>query len=219
MGRQSGWRHELGSYKACPNEAVTNFLCLHKCYVWNCPCLIWCCLSVFNFSEMASKQQQAFRMCVHPCPRYFTGRDTHVLCVACLGEDRAWSALKSCWGTGWTCVLQGAAVSGERISQGPPGNVVFLGCPPPPRRVSERSVQMLPLGLPFQDVVLTVKLHINPETSLERLVPLVEFWQCGNFCQIYLVLYSPADYRKRVSIQFGSRPPKFMGMFSTRWFW
>ncbi len=82
------------------------------------------------------------------------------------------------------CVLQGAAVSGERISQGPPGNVVFLGCPPPPRRVSERSVQMLPLGLPFQDVVLTVKLHINPETSLERLVPLVEFRQCGNFCQI-----------------------------------
>ncbi len=73
------------------------------------------------------------------------------------------------------CVLQGAAVSGERISQGPPGNVVFLGCPPPPRRVSEGSVQMLPLGLPFQDVVLTVKLHINPETSLERLVPLVEF--------------------------------------------
>ncbi len=27
-------------------------------------------LSVFNYSEMASKQQQAFRMCVHPCPCY-----------------------------------------------------------------------------------------------------------------------------------------------------
>ncbi len=24
MGRQSGWRHEPGSYKACPNEAVTS---------------------------------------------------------------------------------------------------------------------------------------------------------------------------------------------------
>ncbi len=35
---------------------------------------------------MASKQQQAFRMCVHPCPRYLTGGDTHILCVACLGE-------------------------------------------------------------------------------------------------------------------------------------
>ncbi len=107
MGRQSGWRHEPGSYKACPNEAVTNFLCLHKRYVWNCPCLIWCCLTVFNLSEMASKQHQAFRMCIHPCPRYFTGRDTHVLCVACLGEDRAWSALKSCWGTGWTLCASG----------------------------------------------------------------------------------------------------------------
>ncbi len=84
-------------------------------------------------------------------------------------------------------VLQGAAVSGERISQGPPGNVVALGCPPPPRRVSERSVQTLPVGSPFQNVVLTAQLHINPETSLERLVPLVEFWQRGNFCQIYLI--------------------------------
>ncbi len=72
-------------------------------------------------------------------------------------------------------VLQGAAVSGERISQGPPGNVVVLGCPPPPRRVSERPVQTLPVGSPFQNVVLTAQLHINPETSLERLVPLVEF--------------------------------------------
>ncbi len=67
-------------------------------------------------------------------------------------------------------VLQVAAVSGERISQGPPGNVVALGCPPPPRRVSERSVQMLPVGSPFQDVILIAQLHINPETSLERLV-------------------------------------------------
>ncbi len=72
-------------------------------------------------------------------------------------------------------VLQGAAVSGERISQHPPGNVVALGCPPLPRRVSERSVQTLPVGSAFQDIVLTAQLHINPETGLERLVPLVEF--------------------------------------------
>ncbi len=65
-------------------------------------------------------------------------------------------------------VLQGVAVSGERISQGSPGNVVALGCPPPPRRVSERSVQMFPIGSPFQDIVLTEQLH-----SLEKLVPLV----------------------------------------------
>ncbi len=37
---------------------------------------------------MASKQQQGFRMCVHPCPRYLTGGDTHILCVACLGEEQ-----------------------------------------------------------------------------------------------------------------------------------
>ncbi len=59
------------------------------------------------------------------------------------------------------------AVSGERISQGPPRNVGTLGCPPPPRRVSERSVQTLPVGSPFQNVVLTAQIHINPETSLE----------------------------------------------------
>ncbi len=44
---------------------------------------------------MASKQQQAFKICVHPCPRYLTGGDTHTLCVACLGEEHAQSALES----------------------------------------------------------------------------------------------------------------------------
>ncbi len=67
-------------------------------------------------------------------------------------------------------VLQGAAVSGERIYQGPPGNIVALGCPPPPRRVSEWSVQMLPVGSPFQDIALTAQLHINPETTSSRIL-------------------------------------------------
>ncbi len=43
---------------------------------------------------MVSKQQ-AFRMCVHPCPHYLTGGDRHILCVACLGVEHAWSVLKS----------------------------------------------------------------------------------------------------------------------------
>ncbi len=34
---------------------------------------------------------------------------------------------------------------------------------------------MLPVGSPFQNVVLTAQLHIHPETSLESLVPLVTF--------------------------------------------
>ncbi len=94
MGRQSGWRHEPRSYKACSNKAVTSFLCLYKRSVWNCPCLIWCCLSVFNYSEMASKQHNFLWMCVHPCPCYLTGGDTHVLCAACLGEEHARSVLE-----------------------------------------------------------------------------------------------------------------------------
>ncbi len=56
MRRQSGWRHEPGGYKACPNEAATSFLCLHKRSVWNC--LIWCGLSVFNYSYMANMEPQ-----------------------------------------------------------------------------------------------------------------------------------------------------------------
>ncbi len=34
-------------------------------------------------------------MCVRPCPCYLTGGDTHILCVACLGEEHAQSALES----------------------------------------------------------------------------------------------------------------------------
>ncbi len=103
------------------------------------------------------------------------------------------------------CVLQGAAVSGERISQGPPRNVVALGCSPPQRRVSERSVQTLPVSSPFQDVVLTAHLHINPETSLERLYKLLQ-----NISHWVLL-----TIEKGYQIQFGSRPPRFMGALST----
>ncbi|CAM4446751.1 unnamed protein product [Leuciscus chuanchicus] len=71
-------------------------------------------------------------------------------------------------------VLQGAAVSGEHISQGPPGNVVASGCPPPLRRVLEQSVRSFPAGAPLQGDEPTTQQQHNPETSLERLVPLVE---------------------------------------------
>ncbi len=96
MGRQSGDVTNQESIK--PAQTKLSFLCLHKRSVWNCPCLIWCCLSVFNYeAEMVSKQQQVFIMCVHPCPRYLTGGDIHVLCVACLGEEHARAVLE---GTG-----------------------------------------------------------------------------------------------------------------------
>ncbi len=129
LGHQSGWCHEPGSYKACPNEAVTSFLCLHKHSVWNCPCLIWFCLSVFITSNMASKQQQGFRMCVHPCPCYLTGGDTHILCVACLGEEHARSELplltlwsRCCRGTAKAAVLEFAKGS---VSRGRDGHCLF----------------------------------------------------------------------------------------------
>ncbi|CAM4607827.1 unnamed protein product [Leuciscus chuanchicus] len=71
-------------------------------------------------------------------------------------------------------VFQGAAVSGEHISQGPAGNVVASGCPPPLRRVLEQSVRSFPAGAPLQGDEPTTQQQHNPETSLERLVPLVK---------------------------------------------
>ncbi len=111
-------------------------------------------------------------------------------------------------------VLQGAVVSSERISQGPPGNVVASGCPPPLRRVSEQSAQTPPAGSPLQDVVLTAQIDTNPETSLERLVPLVEFLTAWKLLPniSHWVLQT---IRKGYQIQFGSRPPRFMGVLST----
>ncbi len=111
-------------------------------------------------------------------------------------------------------VLQGAAVSGGRISQGPPGNVAASGCPPPLRRVSERSAQMLPAGSPLQDVVLTAQIHTNPETSLERLVPLIEFltaWKILPNISHWVLQTKEKGYQ----IQFGSHPHRFMGVMST----
>ncbi len=40
---------------------------------------------------MASGQ---FKRCVHPCPRFLTGGDTHQLCVHCLGVQHARAALE-----------------------------------------------------------------------------------------------------------------------------
>ncbi len=104
-------------------------------------------------------------------------------------------------------VLQGAVVSGERISQGPPGNVVASGCPPPLRRVSERSAQMLPAGSPCQDDVLTAQIHTNPETNLERLVPLVEFLTAWKLLP-NIPHWVLQTIEKGYQMQFRCRPPR-----------
>ncbi len=38
--------------------------------------------------------EQHFRLCVPPCPRFIMSGDTHSLCVACLGAEHARSALE-----------------------------------------------------------------------------------------------------------------------------
>ncbi|CAM4555428.1 unnamed protein product [Leuciscus chuanchicus] len=111
-------------------------------------------------------------------------------------------------------VLQGAAVSGEHISQGPPGNVVASGCPPPPRRVLEQSVRSFPAGAPLQGVEPTTQQQQNPETSLERLVPLVESltaWKLLSNVSRWVLQTVEKGYQ----IQFKKRPPRFMGVLPT----
>ncbi len=44
-----------------------------------------------QYIVMASGQ---FKRCVHPCPRFLTGGDTHQLCVHCLGVQHARAALE-----------------------------------------------------------------------------------------------------------------------------
>lgn len=108
-------------------------------------------------------------------------------------------------------VLQGAAVSGEHISQGPPGNVVASGCPPPLRRVLEQSVQSFPAGAPLQGDEPTTQQQQNPETSLERLVPLVESltaWKLLSNISRWVLQTVEKGYQ----IQFKKRPPRFMGV-------
>ncbi|CAM4566361.1 unnamed protein product [Leuciscus chuanchicus] len=111
-------------------------------------------------------------------------------------------------------VLQGAAVSGEHISQGPPGNVVASGCPPPPRRVLEQSVWSFPAGAPLQGVEPTTQQQQNPETSLERLVLLVESltaWKLLSNVSRWVL----QTVGKAYQIQFKKRPPRFMGVLPT----
>ncbi len=69
---------------------------------------------------MASKQQQGFRMCVHPCPRYLTGGDTHILCVACLGEEQHGQCSRAlrCASPADAPILPGVLSRGLSVPQG-----------------------------------------------------------------------------------------------------
>ncbi len=76
--------------------------------------------------------------------------------------------------------VQGAAVSSERFSQSlPPRNVAELGGSPPLQGSLEQLDRPSPAGPPLQGTELAAL--STPETSLERLVPLVDYsaaWCC-----------------------------------------
>ncbi len=82
-------------------------------------------------------------------------------------------------------VFQGAAVSSERFSQSlPPRNVAELGGSPPLRESLEQLDRPSPAGPPLQGTELAAL--STPETSLERLVPLVDYSAAWNCCQMCL---------------------------------
>ncbi len=109
-------------------------------------------------------------------------------------------------------MFQGTAVSSERISQYPPGNVEVLGGSLPPRRSPEQLDWPSPAGPPLQGTELAAL--STPEVSLERLIPLVDYlaaWKLlPNVSQ--LVLHT---VERGYKIQFRSRPPRFNRVFPT----
>ncbi len=86
--------------------------------------------------------------------------------------------------------VQGAVVSSERFSQSlPPRNVAELGSSPPLRGSLEQLDRPSPAGPPFQATELAAL--STPETSLERLVPLVDYsaaWNTHTVEQGYVAL-------------------------------
>ncbi|KAL0165643.1 hypothetical protein M9458_037487, partial [Cirrhinus mrigala] len=94
----------------------------------------------------------------------------------------------------------------------PPGNVAGLGSSPPPRGSLGPLVQVLPAGQPFQDTVPAA--HITPESSLERLVPLVDHlavWKLLPNLSAWVLHTVERGYR----IQFSAPPPPFNGVSPT----
>ncbi|KAL0173182.1 hypothetical protein M9458_033493, partial [Cirrhinus mrigala] len=109
-------------------------------------------------------------------------------------------------------VLQGAAVSGELMSQHPPGNAAVLGSSRSLRRSSERPDWLYPAGTPLQGTNLAAL--VIPEVSLERLIPLVDHlaaWKHLPNVSQWVLHTVERGYR----IQFGSPPPLFHGVLPT----
>ncbi|KAI2646912.1 hypothetical protein H4Q32_025038 [Labeo rohita] len=110
-------------------------------------------------------------------------------------------------------VLHGTAASSEHTPRFlPPGNVAGPGSSLPPRGSQGPPVQVLPAGKPLQDTVLAAQL--TPETSLERLVPLVDHlatWKLLPNVSAWVLHTVERGYQ----IQFGAPPPPFIGVSPT----
>ncbi|KAL0160826.1 hypothetical protein M9458_044551, partial [Cirrhinus mrigala] len=107
-------------------------------------------------------------------------------------------------------VLQGAAASSEHTPWFLP--VAGPGSSPPPRGSQGPLVQVLPAGEPLQDTVLVAQQ--TPETSLERLVTLVDHlaaWKLLPNVSAWVLHTVERGYR----IQFGAPPPPFVGVSPT----
>ncbi len=112
-------------------------------------------------------------------------------------------------------VLQGAAVSSERISQGPPGNLVASGCPPPLRRVSEQSAQTPPAGSPLQDDRSDCTNRYKSRNQSREAGTASRIFDSVETSAKYISL-GPADYKKRVSDTVWVSPTQVHGGFVHR---
>ncbi|KAI2649255.1 Transposon Ty3-G Gag-Pol polyprotein [Labeo rohita] len=109
--------------------------------------------------------------------------------------------------------LQDTTASDELLPWiSPPGNVAEPGCSSPPRGSLEQLARQSPAGPPLQVSELVVQL--NPEASLERLVPLVDYlaaWKLLPNVSAWVL----RTVEKGYAIQFGAPPPPFDGVFPT----
>lgn len=76
----------VGSYKWYTTESA---FCSSSSAL--CHCVSYLVLFVTSIHIIMASRQ--FKRCVHPCPRFLPGGDTHQLCVYCLGAQPTWLCL------------------------------------------------------------------------------------------------------------------------------
>jgi len=110
-------------------------------------------------------------------------------------------------------VPRGTAVFSELTFQCLSGNVAVLGCSPPLWRVPERPDRLFPTGSPLQCTELVTQ--ATPEASLERLVPSVDILTAWKLLP-NISGWTLHTVKKDYTIEFGSRPPRFMVVTITK---